>query len=116
MKTRFMTKQEANQKGFTLVELVIVMAILAVIASVAIPKYNGILAKSKTDANVANKTIIRQAAELYCAANQSALANIEALVPGYLKEIPTNPENGVKGYTASATYTDGVVVVTVTEL
>lgn len=41
-----------KEKGFTLVELVIVMAILVVLAAIAIPKYTGILneAKVKSDA------------------------------------------------------------------
>jgi len=104
MKIRAMLKKKDNQKGFTIIELVIVMAILAVLAAIAIPKYNGVLAKSKQDANTANITIITQAAELYCDANQKDLTDIDALVTEhYLKEVPTNPVTNKK-YTATATY------------
>jgi prepilin-type N-terminal cleavage/methylation domain-containing protein len=36
-----------NQKGFTLIELVIIIVILGILASVAIPKYRSIVAESK---------------------------------------------------------------------
>jgi type IV pilus assembly protein PilA len=113
-----MMKRKDDQKGFTLVELIIVMAILAILAAIAIPKYNGVLAKAKTDANESNKTIIKQAAELYCDANQGDLASIEALVSAhYLNAVPINPVNSKK-YTAIATYdaATGVVGTTVTDI
>ena len=118
MKMRAMMKKKDNQKGFTIVELLIVMAILAVLAAIAIPKYNGVLKQSKIDSNAANITIIKQAAELYCDANRQALTDIDDLVPTYLKAVPKHPVNNTTpGYTATATYdaATGEVVVTVGE-
>jgi prepilin-type N-terminal cleavage/methylation domain-containing protein len=94
---------EENQKGFTLVELIISLAILAVLAGVAIPKFTGILAKSKQDANDTNVKMIAHAAELYYESNNQVFpADIDVLVSaGYLKENPTQPVKGTDEYSIS---------------
>lgn len=43
-----------NKKGFTLMEMLIVVAIIAVLVAIAIPVFNGALTKSKQAADVAN--------------------------------------------------------------
>ena len=43
-----------NSKGFTLMEMLIVVAIIAVLVAIAIPVFNGALTKSKEAADVAN--------------------------------------------------------------
>ena len=43
-----------NQKGFTLVELMIVVAIIGVLAAVAIPKFADMLEKSREGATKGN--------------------------------------------------------------
>jgi len=58
-----------NQKGFTLVELIIVMAILAVLAGIAVPKFGDVLADSKTKADQANIKMIQSAFDIYCVQN-----------------------------------------------
>lgn len=101
-KIRFMMKRKDNQKGFTLVELIIVMAILAVLVGLAIPKYTGVLDDSKKKSNIANIKMIEGAADLYIA-NET---DNTALVTGditetthtlikkeYLKEVPKDPRN-----------------------
>ncbi len=43
-----------NKKGFTLMEMLIVVAIIAVLVAIAIPTFSGALTKSKEAADVAN--------------------------------------------------------------
>ena len=47
-------KKKLNKKGFTLAELLIVVAIIAVLAAIAIPVFSGQLTKAKIAADKAN--------------------------------------------------------------
>ena len=49
-----MLKKKSNKKGFTIMEMLIVVAIIAVLAAIIIPVFNGALTKSKEAADVAN--------------------------------------------------------------
>lgn len=49
-----MLKKLQSKKGFTLMEMLIVVAIIAVLVAIAIPVFNGALTKSKEAADVAN--------------------------------------------------------------
>jgi prepilin-type N-terminal cleavage/methylation domain-containing protein len=67
------------RKGFTLVELLLVVLIIAILASIVVPRLTGAAAeanKSKCDANWAN--LIR-ALELYAANNNGAYPATDAL-------------------------------------
>ncbi len=53
------------QRGFTLVELLIVVIILAVLSSIVIPQFSSSTTEAKEAALTANLTVMRSAIELY---------------------------------------------------
>jgi type IV pilus assembly protein PilA len=77
-----------SKKGFTLIELIVVLAVLAIIMAIAIPRFTGVQdsAKKKTDASTI--LTIARAAELYYA-SEDTTADITAddLVPKYIDAI-----------------------------
>lgn len=81
-KIRKMLQRESGQKGFTLVELIVVIAILGILTAIAVPKYNATLNEAKENAAVADCRTIASAVTLYQTAkdnNASATPKIEEL-------------------------------------
>lgn len=59
------TRRPRRRDGFTLVELLIVVVILAVLAAIVVPTFNNASAEAKESALAANLATIRQAISLY---------------------------------------------------
>ncbi len=70
MKNNYEMKK--NEKGFTLIELIIVIAILAIIAAVAVPNILGAVDNSRKATDVSNAKIIANAAAQVMAKNEKA--------------------------------------------
>lgn len=63
-------KKHTNQKGFTLIELMIVIAIIGILAAIAIPQFSSYRAKSFNTANVSDLRNAKTSLEAYYAENQ----------------------------------------------
>lgn len=81
-------KLRKKSKGFTLIELMIVVAIIAILAAIAIPQYKKFQLKSKTSEAKANLGAIRTCEEAYAAENDSYVlaAAAPASAPGSSKQ------------------------------
>jgi len=86
-------KMIKNKKGFTLVELIVVLAVLGIIAAIAVPRFTGIQENSKWKADIATANNIAKAAELYYA-NVGTAPSLADLTPDYLDVDPVPQYNG----------------------
>ena len=60
-------KKHRNQKGFTLIELMIVIAIIGILAAIAIPQFSSYRAKAYNSAAVSDARNMRTDLEAYYA-------------------------------------------------
>lgn len=61
-----------NQKGFTLIELVIVIVIIGILAAVAVPVYNSLFSEAETAAKQATDSSIQSALSIAIAEQQGS--------------------------------------------
>jgi prepilin-type N-terminal cleavage/methylation domain-containing protein len=92
-----------QRKGFTLVELAIVIAILGILAVVAIPKYQGMVEDARSSAAKAQLGTVRSAIGIYYAKNKgtwptlavlSATTNNLLFVEGTIPTVEITDVNG----------------------
>ncbi len=87
-----MRTNHKKDAGFTLVELMIVMAIVGVLAVVAIPSYVGAVRQAREAVLKEDLHVMRAAIDSYTADKQKAPQSLDDLVnEGYLKKIPVDP-------------------------
>lgn len=81
--------------GFTLVELMIVMAIIAILMAVAIPIYSRSIVRAKESVLKNNLFTMRTVIDEYTYDKQKAPQTLNDLVSdGYMRQIPVDPITG----------------------
>ena len=83
-----------NERGFTLIELMVVAVVIGILVSVAMPVFISASSNAKLNTCKGNLRLIDGAIQTYGAENQANPTNLDDLVPQYLKEIPSEPYGG----------------------
>ena len=101
------------QKGFTLIELMIVVAITGILAAVAIPQYQNYVARSQVARVVAETGALRTAVEM-CVVDGKAIAACDVGATGstLLQGTTTGGLNGTNGVTTNVAGVPAVVLAT----
>jgi len=85
----------SGKRGFTLLEMMIVMAIIAVLVSIAVPMYQKAILRSKESVLKNNLFTMRTVIDEYTYDKQKAPQSLEDLVnDGYLRAVPIDPITG----------------------
>src|SRR5277367_1202023 len=77
-----------RQRGFTLIEMVVVISLILVLMSIALPMYNQSILRAKEARLHQNLTTLNKVIQEYSLDKKHAPQQLEDLVPGYLKFIP----------------------------
>jgi general secretion pathway protein G len=86
----FRTRRIRN--GFTLIEMMIVMAIIVILIAVAVPFYQKAIIRAKESVLHNNLSAMRNAIDEYTFDKQKAPQDLKDLVTGgYLHDVPTDP-------------------------
>lgn len=81
-----------GKRGFTLIEMMIVMAIIVILIGVAVPYYQKAIIRAKETVLHNNLFAMRSAIDEYSFDKQKAPHAIQDLVSdGYLRDVPTDP-------------------------
>jgi general secretion pathway protein G len=82
-------------RGFTLIELMIVISMILILVSVAVPAYRQSIVRAREGVLRQNLFTLRSVISQYTLDKQKAPQSLDDLVQaGYLKQIPTDPITG----------------------
>ena len=89
----------SGERGFTLLEMVMVMTIIVVLATVGVVSYQHIQLKAKEEVLKQDLKTMRKLIDEYQADREQLTKALADLVTaGYIREIPTDPMTGDKDW------------------
>lgn len=100
-RTRRVRKRQSGfaAAGFTLIELMVVVTIILILASIAAVRYDNSVKRAKEAALHHDLSVMRDAIEQYTLDKEQAPQSLDDLVSsGYLRQIPVDPLTGAKDW------------------
>ncbi|WP_375321213.1 pilin [Aliivibrio logei] len=101
-------KQHQGQKGFTLIELMIVVAVIGVLSAIAMPQYQKYVAKAEVASALATLTGIKTNVEAYSVENGAFPASGTESDLG----VPASIPGGAIAFSASSSAGSGTITYT----
>jgi len=90
-------------RGFTLIEIVVVMAIIGLLLTLAVPRYMHSIERGKEQVRQQNIAVMRNAIDQYYGDNGQYPETLDELVSKhYLRAVPLDPVNGDDKWAAIA--------------
>jgi general secretion pathway protein G len=87
--------RRSRSRGFTLIELMIVISLILILVSISIPAYNQSILRAKESVLLQNLFTLRSLISQYTLDKQKAPQSLEDLVQAqYIKQIPIDPFTG----------------------
>jgi general secretion pathway protein G len=84
-----------RDRGFTLIEMMIVISLILILVSISIPVYNQSILRAKESVLKQDLFQMRSLISQYTLDKQKAPTSLDDLVQaGYIKQIPTDPMTG----------------------
>lgn len=88
-------------RGFTLIEMLVVFSLLALLLSIAVPRYAGVTEKAGEKARSQNLATLRDAIDKFKADQGRYPTELAELVSrNYLRSLPLDPVSGTRAWTA----------------
>ena len=87
-----MKTMKHNDSGFTLIEIMIVVAIIIILATLAVPAFNQARLKSQAAVCVNNLRQIDGASDQFHLETGAAATALDDLIPDYIKRTPECPD------------------------
>jgi general secretion pathway protein G len=86
------SRNRRPSRGFTLLELMIVISIIMILMAVAVPMYNQSIVQARESVLRSNLATLRNVISQYTLDKQKAPQSLDELVTaGYLRQIPVDP-------------------------
>jgi len=90
-----LTRSGKRRRGFTLIEILIVVSIIGILVSIAVPIYQKSILRTRESVLRNNLFTIRTVLDEYTYDKQKAPQTLEDLVTeGYLRQVPYDPMTG----------------------